>query len=133
VIPRRSAPPVTPVPKRDEDRAGELQMGNPFNDALTRACERAGISRITPHGLRHTGNDLLRRFASREVVMSITGHSTPAMHSHYSHVDAGEKAAAVGKVIELVTRRTENTSKTSQRGLERGLLESPAEKAAATG
>jgi len=67
--------------------------------------KRAGISRITPHGLRHTGNDLLRRFASREVVMSITGHSTPTMHSHCSHVDAGEKAAAVGKVIELVTKR----------------------------
>ena len=31
--------------------------------------------------------------------MSITGHSTPAMHSH---VDAGEKAAAAGKVIETV-------------------------------
>jgi len=65
--------------------------------------------------------------------MSITGHSTPAMHSHYSHVDAGEKAAAVGKVIELVTRKTERTSKTSQRGLERGLLSSPAEEATATG
>jgi integrase len=38
-----------------------------------------GPDRITPHGLRDTGNDLLRRFASREVVMAITGHSTPAM------------------------------------------------------
>ena len=57
-------------------------------------------------------DDLLRRFASREVVMSITGHSTPAMHSHYSHVDAGEKAAAVGKVIELVTK----ASSDQQRG-----------------
>jgi hypothetical protein len=61
--------------------------------------------------------------------MSITGHSTPAMYSHYSHVDAGEKAAAVGKVIELVTRKAESTSKTSQRGL----LESPTEEAAAAG
>jgi hypothetical protein len=30
--------------------------------------------------------------------MAITGHSTPAMHSHYSHVDPNEKAEAVGKV-----------------------------------
>jgi integrase len=65
---------------------------------------KAGIPRITPHGLRHTGNDLLRRFASREVVVAITGHSTPTMHSHYSHVDQNEKAEAVGKVIELVTK-----------------------------
>jgi len=114
---------------KSEERAGELHMGNPFNDALARASERAGIPRITAHGLRHTGNDLLRRFASREVVMSITGHSTPAMHSHYSHVDTGEKAAAVGKVIELVTRRADSASKTSQRGL----LEPSAEEAAATG
>lgn len=78
------------------DEAGELHKGNPFSKALEHACVKAGIPRITPHGLRHTGNDLLRRFASREVVMSITGHSTPAMHSHYSHVDQNEKAEAVG-------------------------------------
>jgi hypothetical protein len=65
--------------------------------------------------------------------MSITGHSTPAMHSHYSHVDAGEKAAAVGKVIEFVTKKAENTSKTSQKGSRKGLLESPSEASAATG
>ena len=116
---------------KSEERAGELHVGNPFNDALTRACERAGISRITPHGLRHTGNDLLRRFASREVVMSITGHSTPAMHSHYSHVDAGEKAAAVGKVIELVTKQKAPSDQ--QRGEKRGEFLDPDRLPAATG
>jgi integrase len=115
---------------KSEERAGELHVGNPFNDALTRACERAGIPRITPHGLRHTGNDLLRRFASREVVMSITGHSTPAMHSHYSHVDAGEKAAAVGKVIELVTKKAPSDQ---QRGEKRGEFLDPDRLTAATG
>ena len=94
--------------------------------------KRAGL-RGTSRPRKDTGNDLLRRFASREVVMSITGHSTPAMHSRYSRVDAGEKAAAVGKVIELVTEKAKSTSKTSQRSLERGLLEAPAEEAAATG
>lgn len=93
-----------------KDKAGELHKGNPFSDALDRACVIADIPRITPHGLRHTGNDLLRRVASREVVMSITGHSTPAMHSHYSHVDQNEKAQAVGKVIELVTKSPKYSS-----------------------
>ena len=51
----------------------------------------------------------------------------------HSHTDVGEKAAAVGKMIELVTRKEESTSWTPQRGLERGLLDSPAQEAAATG
>lgn len=39
------------------------------------------------------------------------------MHSHYSHVDAGEKAAAVGKVIELVTKkRTSDQQRDEKRG-----------------
>jgi integrase len=102
------------------DEAGELHMGNPFGKALDAACVKAEIPRITPHGLRHTGNDLLRRFASREVVMAITGHSTPAMHSHYSHVDQNEKAEAVGKVIELVTKRAKPEREDQKRGTERG-------------
>ncbi len=40
--------------------------------------------RFTPHGLRHTANDLLRRVASGEIVRAITGHVTPAMTEHYS-------------------------------------------------
>jgi integrase len=106
---------------KSEEQAGELHKGNPFALALDAACVKAGITRITPHGLRHTGNDLLRRFASREVVMAITGHSTPAMHSHYSHVDQNEKAEAVGKVIELVTKTPKPERADRKRGVERPL------------
>lgn len=121
---------------KSEDEAGELHMGNPFGKALDEASLKVGITRITPHGLRHTRNDLLRRFASREVVMAvmaITGHSTPAMHSHYSHVDQGEKAEAVGKVIELVTKTPIPPRDDRKRGLERGLTGLPVEAASATG
>jgi integrase len=117
---------------KSDERAGELHKGNPFRKALTAACAKAGIASLTPHGLRHTGNDLLRRFASREVVMAITGHSTPAMHSHYSHVDAGEKAAAVGKVIELVTK-SKSPSAEEKRGPQRGPLEVKPDGTLATG
>lgn len=105
---------------KTDEHAGELHKGNPFGKALDEACRKAGIASITPHGLRHTGNDLLRRFASREVVMAITGHSTPAMHSHYSHVDRQEKAEAVGKVIELITNAPKPASNDRKRGTERG-------------
>ena len=106
---------------KSEEQAGELHKGNPFGKALDLACEKAGIQKITPDGLRHTGNDLLRRFASREVVMAITGHSTPAMHSHYSHVDQGEKADAVGKVIDLVTKPANREAEERKRGVKRGV------------
>jgi integrase len=112
---------------KSEEQAGELHKGNPFGKALTEACEKAEIQSITPHGLRHTGNDLLRRFASREVVMAITGHSTPAMHSHYSHVDQNEKADAVGKVIHLVTGTPKIDPEDLKRGVRRGVNEAGAE------
>ena len=53
--------------------------------------------------------------------MAITGHSTPAMHSHYSHVDQGEKADAVGKVIELVTNPAKHDAEDRKRGVKRGV------------
>jgi hypothetical protein len=39
---------------------------------------------------------------SQAVTQAIVGHSTAAMHLHYSHVDAGEKRAAVGRVVSLI-------------------------------
>lgn len=62
--------------------------------AMDAAIETAGVPRLTPHGLRHTANDLLSRVASPEVVRAITGHSTERMRLHYRHVDGGEKAKA---------------------------------------
>lgn len=61
-----------------------------------------GITEITIHGLRRTMNDLLRIHASKEIAKATLGHVTDAMHAHYSTVRMGEKAAAVGQVIQLV-------------------------------
>jgi hypothetical protein len=58
--------------------------------------------RFTSHGLRRTANDLIRRVASGEVARAITGHVTTRMTEHYSHVDAGEKNAAVTGMLKLV-------------------------------
>ncbi len=88
-------------------RAGELHRGSPLggdDGVLTRACAAVATERrITPHGLRHTANDLLRRVADGEVVRAIMGHSTEAMTHHYSHIDEGEKRAAAERVFEQVT------------------------------
>jgi hypothetical protein len=58
--------------------------------------------RFSSHGLRRTANDLIRRVASGEVARAITGHVTTRMTEHYSHVDTGEKDAAVTGMLRLV-------------------------------
>jgi integrase len=83
-------------------RDGELHRGTPLRKVIDRACAAAGVPRITPHGLRRTWNDLARRVASREVVMSVTGHATEAMFDHYLSVDLGEKSLAVEAVAALL-------------------------------
>lgn len=85
------------------NKAGRLHKGSPLRPVLDAACEAAKLGRrVTPHGLRHTANDLLRRVASGEVVRSIVGHATTQMTHHYSHVDAAEKAGAATRVLALV-------------------------------
>lgn len=83
---------------------GTLHRGSPLRDVLDAACVACETKRrITPHGLRHTANDLLRRVADGEVVRAITGHVTEQMTHHYSHVDETEKRAATVRAFEVVT------------------------------
>ncbi len=84
------------------DRAGQMFLGSPLREILTKACTAAGVPRITTHGLRRTFNNLSRQVADRQVVMAIIGHTTDAMHGHYSEVGMGEKQAAQEKVRRLV-------------------------------
>jgi integrase len=87
-------------------RTGQLHRGSPLRKVLDAACAGAQLGRrVTPHGLRHTANDLLRRVASGEVVRSIVGHVTTQMTHHYSHVDTAEKTTAARKVLALVHPR----------------------------
>jgi integrase len=82
--------------------AGTLHKGSPLRRVLDAACAAASVGRrVTPHGLRHTANDLLRRVASAEVTRAIVGHATAQMTHHYSHVDEGEKRAAAARVLDL--------------------------------
>jgi hypothetical protein len=52
---------------------------------------------------RRSHRDLLRRSqADGIVVRSMTGHASVEMTEHYSHVDIGEKRAAMASVVRLV-------------------------------
>ncbi len=82
---------------------GTLYKGSPLREVLAEACKAAGVGRkVTPHGLRHTANDLLRRVASAEVTRAIVGHATEQMTHHYSHVDEQEKREASERVLAVL-------------------------------
>ena len=69
-----------------------------------RICEKAKIQkRLTTKVFRRTFNNLLRRQGvDREVLRSLTGHSSEAMTSLYSNVSALEQQMAVRKIIDSV-------------------------------
>ena len=79
-----------------------LETGKPFVDlkaGFALACEKAGISGVTWHTLRHT-------FASRLVnsgvdivtVKELLGHSSISVTMRYAHTNIESKRAAVEKL-----------------------------------
>jgi integrase len=92
--------------------------------AMEACLKEIGVDRrFSSHGLRRTANDLIRRVASGEVARAITGHVTERMTEHYSHVDVGEKKAAVEGMLQLVrggTNDRANSTSKHGRGTETG-------------
>ena len=88
---------------------GTMHAGSPLGRALDRATKATKATRITPHALRRTFNDLARRVADGMVVRAITGHVTEALTEHYSVVDASEKMRAAAGVLRLVTATSDPT------------------------
>jgi integrase len=85
------------------DDNGGLLRKNYLRLPLERVVKRVGINRrFTVHGFRRTFNNIARQVAGEIVTRSITGHVTPAMTEHYSHVGREEKLAAAGSVVRLV-------------------------------
>lgn len=67
--------------------------------AVTRACEKAGIERWTPHWLRHTFCTRIREEHGVEAAQALAGHTTTEMTDRYStRMDklAAQTAAAAG-------------------------------------
>ena len=88
-----------------EEEGGVLRK-NYLRIPLLRVLEGVGIKgRFTVHGFRRTFNNIARQVAGDIVTRSITGHVTPAMTEHYSHVGRAEKLAAAGSVVRLVLGR----------------------------
>lgn len=77
---------VFPSPR---NRGGRMYQANSLNNQLRRACERAGIPRITPYGLRHTNATfMLLRNMNPKVAAERLGHASTQMFlDTYSHVN----------------------------------------------
>jgi integrase len=70
---------------------------------LKKAAEAAKLGkRPSNHWFRHTMSDLLRQATTDQVQRAITGHVTPEMAEHYSHVAIDEKKVAHARVLRLV-------------------------------
>ena len=73
-------------------------IGN-IRKAFHRACERAGIKDFRFHDLRHCGVTNLRKAGVPDnVIMSISGHKTPAMFRRYDTVDRDDRHLALEKL-----------------------------------
>lgn len=75
---------------------------HPWGLARAAVQDDRPFPQISPHGLRRTYNDLLRRVADLLVVQAMTGHADNTMTAHYSLVDHGEKSAAAARVLAMV-------------------------------
>ena len=109
--PRRGLRGRGPLPQREcltctfkqASRRFRFARGDANESDAAVPCKAAGIrARFTPHGFRRTFNNLARQVAGEIVTRAMTGHVTPSMTEHYSHVGAEEKHAAVGRIVRLV-------------------------------
>lgn len=82
-------------------RTGSIRGHAWMRGCLATLCTAAEVSRISPHGLRHTGATwLIRRGVSAAVVSQRLGHSSVAFTlSRYVHPDMGDQRTA-GEILE---------------------------------
>ncbi|HKA87470.1 MAG TPA: site-specific integrase [Haliangiales bacterium] len=86
-------------------KAGTLHRGWPLRAVLDRALRKVGIvERLTPHGLRRTWSQLIRKVARDHVAKAMGGWTTNAMLDHYGPADRSEKQAAADAFGQLVGR-----------------------------
>jgi len=69
-----------------------------YCQAVTRACEKAGVARWTPGQLRHNAATRIRQQHGLEAARLILGHQSMATTEIYAEKDLGEAAAIMEKL-----------------------------------
>lgn len=88
--------------------AGRYRFESLFTTPFARILKACGIGKhLTPHGMRRTFNNLLRQQSvDRQVLRSLTGHSSETMTGLYSTVEVEEKKAAVTNLVQRLAETT---------------------------
>ena len=93
------------------------KTGEPFVDldaGLQLACEKAEISGVTWHTLRHTfASRLLERGVDIMTVKELLGHSSVTVTMRYTHSNLASKVVAVGKLGSTATIQLHRAPKRS--------------------
>jgi integrase len=99
---------LSPGPMQESEllfpgRTGKIISRSTLGRALASAALAVGLGkRFTPHGMRRTNKDLLRRAGVSQVVsMALSGHLTERMHEHYSTVSGEEMRQSIAKVVQV--------------------------------
>lgn len=69
-----------------------------YRRAITRACEKAGIDRWSPHRLRHSAATRLRREFGIEAARVILGHRSASMTELYAEIDRNRALEVMSEV-----------------------------------
>jgi integrase len=85
-------------------RTGTWLQQPAIQHALERACVKAGVPRISPHGIRHSGGSIAyRNGMSIKVISERLGHSSMAVTMGvYVHTSEDEHRTAADKVAALL-------------------------------
>jgi integrase len=86
------------------DEAGEPLRPDSLNTAFKKACKKAGVPRLSPHGLRHTAATLaLARGVPPHVVQERLGHADISITlGLYGHVVTGQQADAAKAIGDAI-------------------------------
>lgn len=85
---------------------GTYLRNSTVNDAFERACEKAGIPKITAHATRHTYTTLMYYGGMNQSILEKSlGHSNGAMTSYYTHTKDEQVIDEMQKLAVVFTRK----------------------------
>jgi integrase len=84
--------------RKTKRTVGDHYSADSYRRAITRACDKAGVPRWTPHRLRHNAATYIRKEYGLEAAQIILGHSKADVTQLYAEVDEA-KAIRVIKEI----------------------------------
>jgi integrase len=87
-----------PTERKTDRKIGELYTSASYRHAIERACERANVSRWTPHRLRHNAATTIRKEYGLEASQLILGHANANVTQIYAEADRQKAFTIITKI-----------------------------------